>query len=283
MYLEHFTFPTVDTEWNFFMSIQRTVYDSYYPFQIMSKHAFECIDFEPITILYGGNGSGKTTALNVIAEKIQAERQAVYNRSNFFEEYLTYCDEEMIREPKTKKILTSDDVFDYMLNIRNLNQGIDTKREELFDEFFEDKYANFQFKGFEDYEKLRKINLARRKTQSKYVRNRLVDNVREYSNGESAARYFYEMIQPNGLYLLDEPENSLSPQRQQELVGFIEDIARYEGCQFILATHSPFVLALKNAKIYDLDQNPVDVRKWTQLENVQNYYQFFKKHQDEFE
>ena len=81
---------------------------------------------------------------------------------------------------------------------------------------------------------------------------------------------------PNGLYLLDEPENSLSAQRQIELVAFIEDMTRYEHCQFVIATHSPFVLSIKEAKIYDLDQKPVDVRRWTQLENVQTYYRFSK-------
>lgn len=282
MYLDTFTFPDAETEVDFFYTILRKVYDSYYPFQILSKHRFERIDFEPITILYGGNGSGKTTALNVIAEKIQAQREAKYNRSNFYEDYLERCTVEWLETPQRSAIMTSDDVFDYMLNIRHLNEGIDLKREKLFEEYFEAKYADFQFHGFDDYEELKKINLARSKTQSKFVRKNLMDNIREYSNGESAYRYFFEKIQPDGLYLLDEPENSLSPQRQQELVSLIEDMSRYEHCQFVIATHSPFVLAAKEAKIYDLDQNPVDVRPWTKLANVQTYYQFFQKHQDEF-
>lgn len=110
-----------------------------------------------------------------------------------------------------------------------------------------------------------------------------MDNVREFSNGENAASFFQEKIVPNGLYLLDEPENSLSAQRQIELVAFIEDMTRYEHCQFVIATHSPFVLSIKEAKIYDLDQKPVDVRRWTQLENVQTYYRFFQMHQEAFE
>ena len=111
----------------------------------------------------------------------------------------------------------------------------------------------------------------------------MIDNVREYSNGESAFRFFQEKIRPNSLYLLDEPENSLSADRQLELVQLLEDFVRYEQCQFIIATHSPFVLSLKEAKIYDLDQTPVDVRKWTQLANVQQYYRFFQAHQAEFD
>ena len=53
-------------------------------------------------------------------------------------------------------------------------------------------------------------------------------------------------------------------------------------CQFIIATHSPFLLSLKDAKIYDFDECPVMTKKWTELENVRNYYNFFKLHEDEF-
>ena len=137
-------------------------------------------------------------------------------------------------------------------------------------------------RSLDDYESLKKVTKARRMTQSKFVRSELMDNIREYSNGESAFLYFSEKISENGLFLLDEPENSLSPARQQELVNFIEDSARFFGCQFVISTHSPFVLAMRGAKIYDLDEDPVDVKKWTELENVREYYNFFKEHEDEF-
>ena len=53
-------------------------------------------------------------------------------------------------------------------------------------------------------------------------------------------------------------------------------------CQFIIATHSPFILAMRGAKIYDLGEDPVDVKKWTQLSNVREYYNFFMQHREEF-
>jgi len=109
-----------------------------------------------------------------------------------------------------------------------------------------------------------------------------MDNIREYSNGESAFIYFSEKITENGLFLLDEPENSLSPAKQRELVKYIEDSARFFGCQFIISTHSPFVLSMRGAKIYDLDAEPVDIKTWTELENVKEYYRFFKEHEREF-
>ena len=284
IYLEYFTFPDSDREFDFFVNQKRTCYDSFYPFQILSGHHLQRIDFEPVTILYGGNGSGKTTVLNVIGEKLQLSRDSVFNKSNFFQDYLDLCDYQLKgRIPVNSRVITSDDVFDYMLNIRSMNEGIDRKKESLFEDYLDAKYADFQMRSLDDYERLKKVTKARRLTQSRYVRSELMDNIREYSNGESAFIYFSEKITENGLFLLDEPENSLSPARQQELVKFLEDSARFFGCQFVISTHSPFLLSMRGAKIYDLDEDPADVKRWTDLENVRAYYTFFREHRDEFE
>ena len=284
IYLSHFEFPDGDREFDFLLAIKRKCYDTFYPFQVLSKHALHMLDFEPVTILYGGNGSGKTTALNVIAEKLGLDRDTLYNRSNFFEDYTRLCNYETEQEiPKESRIITSDDVFDFMLNLRSINDGIDTKREDLFDEYLNAKYSKFQMKSLDDYEQLKKVTMARSNTQSKYGRKNLMDNVREHSNGESAFIYFADKIKEKALYLLDEPENSLSPARQQELLKFIEDSARFFGCQFIISTHSPFLLSMKGAKIYDMDEDVVDVKHWSELPNVRIYYDFFKKHEKEFE
>lgn len=283
IYLSHFSFPHIEQEYSFVMEIKRTCYDTVYPFMVVSKRGLRMLDLEPVTILYGGNGSGKTTVLNVISEKLGLKRDTPYNRSNFFEDYTRLCDYETLRPvPVTSRIITSDDVFDFVLNLRCLNDGISNKREELFEEYLENKYAHFRMKSLEDYEQLKKVYMARTKTQSKYVRNNLMDNVREHSNGESAFLYFSEQIQENGLYLLDEPENSLSPLRQQELAKFLEDSARFFGCQFLISTHSPFLLSMRGAKIYDMDEELVDVKRWTELEGVRVYFDFFKKHEDAF-
>lgn len=283
IYLTHFSFPHIEQEYSFTMGQRRTCYDTFYPFGVVSRHALRMLDFEEVTILYGGNGSGKTTVLNVIAEKLRLKRDSLYNKSNFFGNYTDMCDYELCgRIPKDSRIITSDDVFDFMLDLRSINEGIDRRREELFDEYLEAKYSRFKMSSIEDYEYLKKVNSARSNSQSGYVRERLVDNVREHSNGESAFLYFTDKIRENGLYLLDEPENSLSPQKQQELVKYLTDSARFFNCQFVISTHSPFILAMKGAKIYDMDEEPVDVKRWTELENVRAYYDFFKGHEKEF-
>ena len=283
LYLSQFSFPDEDKEYSFILGQQRTCYDSYYPFKIISKNSLSVLDFEPITILYGGNGSGKTTVLNVIAEKLKLTRDTLFNRTNFFEDYINMCSFKT-ETPLTNdsRIITSDDVFDFMLNLRTINDGINQKREDLFQEYLDVKYSEFQMKSLDDYEHLKKLNMVRSKTQSKYIRKNLMGNVREHSNGESAFIYFADKIKEDGLYLLDEPENSLSPEKQQELLNYIENAARFFGCQFIIATHSPFILSTRGAKIYDMDESPVDVKRWTELSNVRAYYDFFKKHEREF-
>lgn len=99
------------------------------------------------------------------------------------------------------------------------------------------------------------------------------------SNGETALSYFEAKLKNDTLYCLDEPENSMSPKMQLELMDMLQEIARYCGCQLIIVTHSPFLLALDGARIYDLDASPVDIRNWWELENSKVYFDFFKRHE----
>ncbi len=102
------------------------------------------------------------------------------------------------------------------------------------------------------------------------------------SNGETALSIFENTFELGGIYLLDEPENCLSPFFQIELIKLIQESAKYFDCQFIICTHSPLLLSLKNALIYNLDAKPVVTEKWAELENVKNYFDFFMKHKEDF-
>ena len=283
IYLDTFTFPDDGREFDYCLGIKLKCYTSFYPFKVLSRHQFERIDFAPVTILYGGNGTGKSTALNVIAQKLRLQRESPFNDTCFFQDYVDMCDAELLEDiPGHSRIITRDDVFNYMLDIRSLNEGIDSRRGDVMAEYLEAKRAKVQLRSMEDYEALSRTVKARSRTMSRYVREELGKTVRTYSNGESAYRYFTNKIEENGLYLLDEPENSLSPALQQELVQFLSDSARFFGCQFVISTHSPFLLAMRGAKIYDLDEEAVTVRRWTELANVRAYYDFFREHEREF-
>ena len=291
VYIRSFQLPSVSEETNFLSrdgETKRTCYTSRYPFGIFLSREVPRLQFEPITILCGGNGSGKTTILNLIGEKLGLHRGAVFNRSAFFGRYLDLCQVETAPAfdravKETSRVITSDDVFDYLLDLRSLNEGIDRRRKELLAEYAEARYASFQMRSLADVDRLRQVADAQRKTGSRYVRDRVMNDVPGQSNGESAFLFFTRQIEEGGLYLLDEPENSLSPRLQLELRQFLEDSVRFYRCQFVIATHSPFLLSLRGAKIYDLDGDKVEVRPWTQLPHVRAYYEFFREHQTEFD
>ena len=285
IYLESFSIPTREQE-EYYREIHtpKSCFSTMYPFHIFTRMDFSFLEFEPITILYGGNGTGKTTLLNIIAEKLKLNRNAVFNKSTFYDDYLSLCGFFAGTIPENSRIMTSDDVFDYILDIRNINEGIDKKREELFEEYdkYREKSSHFHYRTMDDYEDLKNILKVRSKSNSELVKKELGFNAREYSNGENAFTYFTDKIKENALYLLDEPENSLSPKRQLELKRYIEDSARFYKCQFIISTHSPFLLALAYAKIYNLDKTLVTTSTWTELDNVRTYFEFFEKHREEF-
>ena len=91
IYLSSFRFPTQQEE-EFFLNQSlkagQQCYNTAYPFTLFNGRTLPTFDFEEITILYGGNGSGKTTLLNAMAEALRLSRQAEYNRSAFFDDYV---------------------------------------------------------------------------------------------------------------------------------------------------------------------------------------------------
>ena len=86
IYLSHFEFPSKEREYDFILAQKRTCYDTYYPFQILSKHDLRMLDFESVTILYGGNGSGKTTITSKILRHEWLENAVYINPDNIAQE-----------------------------------------------------------------------------------------------------------------------------------------------------------------------------------------------------
>lgn len=294
IYLMSFRMPTREDEENYFFDkenfkVKRTCYTTYYPFQLFQYRELPEFFFSDITIFCGNNGSGKSSILNIIAEKLALERSTPFNRSDFFEDYVDICDYQLERAiPAESKIITSDGVFEKVLDIRRINDGIDSKRSDLIREYIAENGPNAApnpFQGLDDYDRWKRVSDMRNKnrSQSRFLKENLMRNIQERSNGESALSYFVDSIQENALYLLDEPENSLSPQNQLQLKYFIEDSVRSYGCQFVISTHSPFLLSLKGAHIYNIDEIPPAEQKWTELACVKVYHDFFVEQADKFQ
>lgn len=314
VYLEQFRFPDAAKEDKFLRGVDGVVSNYYtdniYPFHVLSTVDFHCIDFEPVTILCGGNGSGKSTALNVISNKLRISRQSPYNTTTWMDNYVELCSfrtdaliggEEFDAGGKRKSkydisdfshMLTSDDIFQMMIGERVRNDQRLHKSRIIFDQVITTKYNGAQEReslrhlNFESGENVREFQemVDRRKSSfNKYARKHIGKIERGFSNGENSLIRLSDFIQEEGLYLLDEPENSLSCEFQLKLKELIEYSARYCNAQFVIATHSPFLLSLDSAKIYCLDDHPVSIKKWWELESMKTYYYFFMNHSGKFD
>ncbi len=220
-----------------------------YPFHVFLQKKFNHIEFEPITIFYGSNGSGKSTLLNIITETINRDKQTI-NRKNklvkteYFDEYINNCQFYLENDiPLGSKMIGSEDIFQNILLKREENQERNRQREVLQGQYRQYKYNPIDYTSLE---------------------------------------FFDKELKEKGLYLMDEPENSLAPKFQIELIQLILELSRFFNCQFIIATHSPFLLSIPEAKIYDLDAIPVITKQWYELENMKVYYEFFKQNKDKF-
>ena len=316
IYLQNFIFPSEYTEQKFLDGyygaevVGNTYHTNMYPFRVLSGVGLFRLDFEPITILYGGNGSGKSTALNCISQKLHVSRRSAYNSGELMDEYVKLCSFEtdmrwtgeefdMMGSRSSRYdigditcMITSDDIFKQLLQNRVSREQTLMKSHMLSQKSLESKWGRwneFKFSKHLDFETGENVQQymdaveMRKKSVSKYLRDKLGKEEQGLSNGENSFVYMSELLQGEGLYLLDEPENSLSPEMQMKLSDLLFYMARYNNCQIIMATHSPFLLSTPHAKIYNFDGAPACVSKFEELEAMQVYYEFFASMKEKFE
>ena len=108
------------------------------------------------------------------------------------------------------------------------------------------------------------------------MESRYGENLDASSHGESFLKLFQSRLVPGGLYLLDEPEAALSPQSQLAFLGMIKDSVD-DGSQFLIATHSPILMAIPGATILSFDQRPVCAVEFDDLEHVNLMRDFLAK------
>ena len=294
-YFRSFSIPSdsmvkdaIDKGDNFRVKLNFFQNDEYYPIGLFANGLN--LEFTQLTILYGNNGSGKSTILNLIAEKMNIGRRTKINSSPFFSFFAELCQlsihSDFDDDDKKCDIISSDDVFQHCFKIRNLNNGIGKEQSALIDETFT-KRANLSrgtyqvqpLRGVSDFERYRKDlddTKRLRQSSSAYISKYVQHFTKPNSNGETALDFFLSKIDGEGVYLLYEPENSLSPSFQLKLMEFIELSSRC-GIQFIIATHSPLLLGLKNARILNLDEEGAPERQWEELENIQILNDFFEQ------
>ncbi len=258
-----------------------------YPERVLAPLQIDMLHLRDITILYGSNGSGKSTILNLIAwglgcKGILPHLSEIYDtksdslKSPFLsvaEKIKIGWESDEMGKPLfsvvTPKIITSNDVFSYISKKEQKNQRM-AKRLQSENEYVD----GWHWENNEQNELLkRKLKELRFASSVELEREKL------NSNGEESYIFYDNEIENDGIYLLDEPESSLSPILQKKLSSLIFNSSKYCSCQFIISTHSPFFLSLQGAKIINLDNCPAtDFEMWYELENMKLYFELFNKH-----
>lgn len=95
------------------------------------------------------------------------------------------------------------------------------------------------------------------------------------SHGESFLSIFFKRFRKNGLYILDEPESALSPVSQMSLLVRIRQLVKL-NCQFIIATHSPVLMAFPDSEVYEIKENGVYLKKYDKTDHFMIMKDFFE-------
>jgi predicted ATPase len=209
----------------------------HYPFNIDVLRNTRSIAFSsPITFFVGENGSGKTTLLEALARgcRIHIWSGAEHTRvdPNPYEEML----------------------FLYI-------------EVEWTDSVIPGSFFSSQI--FRNFAELVEVWEADNPGQIEYFGGK---SLLTQSHGQSLMSFFRARYKIKGLYLLDEPETALSPKSQLELLKLLREMGALGHAQFIIATHSPILLACPGAVIYSFDHTPV---KTIQYEDTE-YYRIYK-------
>jgi predicted ATPase len=233
-----------------------------FPFSVPTIASLDTLDLDtPVTCLVGENGSGKSTLLEAIA--IAAALPSAGSAARAMDDPTLYEQQSLAAALK----LT--------WHTRSM-RGFFLRAEDFFG--FQKLLAHERAEFVETLQRM-EHEYASSSEQAKQlamgpVKASLADMDRRYgadpdakSHGEAFLNYFQNRLVPRGLYLLDEPEAALSPQRQLALLAMMFDLVA-EGAQFIIATHSPLLLAFPGARIYSFDQVPVAEVPWDQTDHV---------------
>jgi predicted ATPase len=241
-----------------------------FPFNVPVVRAMTRLEFAtPVTFFLGENGSGKSTLLEGIAAAVRlpvvgstsVEHDATLSSQRLLARALKL---EWSRRTTRGFFLRAEDFFGFAKSLQVMRRELQERVEEI----------DVTFAGASDYAKGLAKGPARGSLHE--LEHRYGADLDANSHGQSFLRLFQSRFVPEGLYLLDEPEAALSPQSQLALLAMLKDMVAARS-QFLIATHSPMLLAFPGATILDFDQHPPSATTYDESGHVQLYRSFLEE------
>lgn len=214
---------------------------NHYPFNLDILYETQSVKFSsPVTFFVGENGSGKTTLLEAIARRCNIHLWSGVEHTrvnpNPYEQMLFHYLEIEWTDGAVPGSFFSSQIF------RNFAQ--------LVEMWEADNPGQIDYFGGK--------------------------SLLTQSHGQSILSFFKSRYKIKGLYLLDEPETALSPRSQIELLQFLKGMSPLGHAQFIIATHSPILMACPDSVIYSFDSCPVCPIHYEDTEHYQVYKNFME-------
>jgi predicted ATPase len=229
-----------------------------FPFTLPLVQRFSELELNsPVAFFVGENGSGKSTLIESLAAAINLPTvggEDIARDNSLANARALGRQLKLGWQHKTHRgfFLRAEDFFSFAKRL----QTMQAEFQQMADEF-ENEYTGYA------------LSLAKGAAlgQRQALIERYGENLDANSHGESFLKLFQARFVPNGLYLLDEPEAPLSPQRQLALLSMMKEMVG-EGAQFIIATHSPILMAYPEAQIFSFDMHPVGEAAYDDVEHV---------------
>jgi predicted ATPase len=235
-----------------------------FPFNVPAVKFAKNIRLDPgITILVGDNGSGKSTLLEGIALQLDIpligghiKTHPGFEGARLLQPWLN-----IITGRMTSKgfFFRAEDFSDFINSVElhktRINQDLRTLEGEV-DEAVIDKMRE-------------SMNFALQNMRREYG-----ENMQAFSHGEAYLKIIQTRISNQGIYLLDEPEAALSPLKQLSLISFIMEALKNNNSQFIIATHSPILMGIPNALIYEIQEDGIQPVEYKETEHYRITHTF---------
>lgn len=230
-----------------------------FPFNLDIIKNFEEISFiSNVTFFVGENGSGKSTILEGLAAYLGlpvAGSQSINDdpmlaSARYLAKYLSVVKSGNI----SGFISRAEDFIGFVKSIQKQITDLDNEIKEIQESWTGGDIS---------------LALGAVQGERKALVSRYGENLDAMSHGEGFLKFFLSRITGRGLYLIDEPEAALSPQRQLSLISLIMRKVKENGSQFIIATHSPIVMSIPNADILEFKEGKISKVTYTETEHYQ--------------